>query len=879
MPTTKIIEHKTVLILFFLILTLSGYTQTIQVKAGNDLNLTCLDEAQLHARVINWHGRQYWHYGIKSICFADKNTLFAVGGEWDQGLILKSSDGGHNWTEQTKPPAYNFVNKIFFINHDTGFIVGGRMENLIMKTTNGGISWIPYYFGYYSALNSVYFANDSVGFAVGSNLFMKTTNCGATWEKVTMPPFYYADIFFTDKFNGFAVGNGLQLTDESAKMVRTNDGGVTWNEVNLDFNYKLTSINAVNNTVYVTTLHGMVLISHDYFKTWEIVNTGSICNLNSIAFRDSKHGITVGSKGAILTTDNGGYKWKQEFSDYISKNDGPTDYTNGEGTFSDVVFIDDSIGLAAGIPQSNLDSSTFVEQTPLPKHLFYQWTPSDFLSSTSIPDPLVSPNQSIEYIVSVTDSADCFATDTLRINVRIPFVWAGQDSTLLTTQPYELAGIAEVGRWQTVNMENYGQFNQVKFFSKDTGYAITNGNLVKTVDGGKTFQNLCKHHHLPLSCFHFLNEKTGFVAGTTGMVLKTFDGGDSWIKIPVPTEKAFESIFFVDSLVGFCSGWDGTIVKTTDGGLTWSIYTLPDAEDLLKIYFVDKQHGFVVGHIWDHKYAFTTDGGNSWQKSEYAPYCNFYTDIFFVDDSVGYILGSIKGPLIIQKTTDGGKTWEERKFIWINDVLTTYSTIFFTDRYNGYVGDQYGEIIRTWDGGKTFYVIEKMQTYINDLCFLNPNEGFMASSALRNFHAPPDINYKWIPEKKLSDPESIHTYVVPDEPTLYNFIVSRENSCAVYDDVYIGLQGYGIDLERENSCPYTVNPNPVTDILYITSGKSPGIKYSVKIYAANGMIMLEDAEKYENMKVYPINPTFNPGLYYVVIADKEGMYTKKIIIK
>ncbi len=879
MVTFKIIGLKTIIVQLFLILALSGYGQSIQVNAGNDLNLTCFDEAQLNARVINWHGRQHWHYGIKSICFADKNTLFAVGGEWDQGLILKSVDGGHNWAEQAKPPAYNFVNKIFFINHDTGFIVGGRMENLIMKTTDGGMTWEFYYFGYYSELNSVCFANDSVGFAVGTNLFMKTTDCGVTWKAVTMPPIYYADIFFTDKFNGFAVGYGLLHPDESAKMVRTNDGGVTWSEVNLDFNYKLTSINAINNTVYVTTLQGMVLISHNNFDTWEIVNTGSLCDLNSIVFRDSKHGIAVGAKGVILTTEDEGYTWKKEYSDYFSSNYKPTDYTNGEGTFSDVVFIDDSIGLASGMPQGNLDSSTFVEQTPLPKQLYYQWTPPNFLSNSSISNPLVNPNQSIEYILSVTDSVDYFATDTLRIDERIPFVWAGQDTTLLTSQPYELTGIAEVGRWQTVNMDNYGQFYQVQFFSKDTGYAITNGNLVKTVDGGKTFRNLITEHHLTLSSFCFLNEKTGFVAGSTGMVFKTFDGGDSWIKIPVQTEESFESIYFIDSLVGYCSGWDGTIVKTLDGGISWSIYTLPDAEDLLKIYFVDKEHGFVVGHIWDHKYAFTTDGGNSWQKSEYAPSCNFFTDIFFVDDSVGYILGSVAGPLTILKTSDGGKTWEERKFIWINDVTTTYNTIFFTDRYNGYVGDQYGEVIRTWDGGKTFYVIEKMQTYINDLYFLNSNEGFMASTAFRNFHAPPGITYKWTPDKNLIDPENMHTFVVPEEPTLYNFIVSRENSCAVYDDVYISLKGYGVDLEDEKPNLYSINPNPVTDILYISSSKKPQIKYSVKIYAANGMLMFEDEETYTNNREYTVKSKFNPGLYYVVIADKEGIYTQKIIIK
>ena len=878
---TGIINFKILILLFFILTSLTGVSQSIDLNAGNDLNLTCLDEAQLNAHVINWRKKQSWEHGIKSVCSADKNTLFAVGGEWDQGMILKSIDGGHSWVELSAPPAYNFINKVFFLNSDTGFIVGGRMENLIMKTLDGGFSWSPYFFGYYNALNSVCFANDSVGFAVGPDVFMKTTDCGTNWLQLTMPHHHFSDISFMDSLTGFAVGYGMYLTDEAGKMMKTSDGGETWNEVNLNFNFKLTSVTTAGNTVYVTSSHGMVLVSHNKFDTWEIMQTGTLADLNHIAFRDSKHGIAVGSKGTILTTENGGVNWRKEYTDYNSPQYAQPEYTDGEGSFTDIVFIDDSIGLAAGVPlgDGTLDSGSFVLQIPLPENLSFQWLPTDYLSDPHIPDPLVSAMQTTDYTVSVSGSDQLIASDQLTVNIREPYVWAGQDTILASSKPYELLGVAEIGCWQTTNREIFGKFDQVQFFNVDTGIAIHQGDLIKTTDGGSTFRTLATHHHLMFSHFHFLNNNTGFAAGAAGLVMKTNDGGETWTDISVETDEHFEGIFFTDSLSGYCCGNDGTIVKTIDGGSSWSTIIIPEAETLNEIYFVSPNRGFVVGNIFNHKYAFTTDGGSSWVKSEYVLQSDIYTDIFFVDDSVGYILGAEQGPLIIQKTTDGGITWEKRLFVRYDIQSTTYSTLFFTDRYNGYIGDYYGEIIRTWDGGKTWYITEKIPAWIYDLYFINANEGYMGAGVLRHFHAPSDITFKWTPEENMSNADSSHTFVVPTQPTTYNFTVSREGGCAVSDDIFINLEDYGVDVKSNNKALYLIYPNPVSDKLYISSKKEFQPGYIVKIYNATGAVLFEDVKRSGNDREYSIKSKFEPGLYFIAVTDSDGTYMQKVIVQ
>jgi photosystem II stability/assembly factor-like uncharacterized protein len=65
---------------------------------------------------------------LQSIYFSDKNTGFMVG----YGSILKTSDGGTNWTVQSD---INGGNSVFFTDNNTGYIVGYG----ILKTLNGGL--------------------------------------------------------------------------------------------------------------------------------------------------------------------------------------------------------------------------------------------------------------------------------------------------------------------------------------------------------------------------------------------------------------------------------------------------------------------------------------------------------------------------------------------------------------------------------------------------------------------------------------------------------------------------------------------------------------------------------------------------------------------
>lgn len=101
------------------------------------------------------------------------------------GRVYRSIDFGINWDSIGYiPEHYNAIYSIRFTNINTGWCGGGGVEQgRLFKTTNSGYTWvrqlnltIPGYIG------DIYFHNDSIGWATGSNgMVLYTTNGGISY--------------------------------------------------------------------------------------------------------------------------------------------------------------------------------------------------------------------------------------------------------------------------------------------------------------------------------------------------------------------------------------------------------------------------------------------------------------------------------------------------------------------------------------------------------------------------------------------------------------------------------------------------------------------------------------------------------------------------
>ena len=118
---------------------------------------------------------------IYSIKFVDANTGWLVGVESSPswvGLIMKTTDGGFTWTQQTNH-CFNEIYDVWFADANTGWVTSDGPQ--LQKTTNGGINWNVQTISSTSFLNSVQFVDANTGWCVGEmGQIFYTNNGGGT---------------------------------------------------------------------------------------------------------------------------------------------------------------------------------------------------------------------------------------------------------------------------------------------------------------------------------------------------------------------------------------------------------------------------------------------------------------------------------------------------------------------------------------------------------------------------------------------------------------------------------------------------------------------------------------------------------------------------
>ena len=113
------------------------------------------------------------------------------------------------------------------------------------------------------------------------------------------------------------------------------------------------------------------------------------------------------------------------------------------------------------------------------------------------------------------------------------------------------------------------------FINNDTGFVATSSGLFEsTIDGGQNWKSLGTFSSIACAAnsynqIQFLNKNEGFYGGPSG-VLKTTDGGQTWNNILPGTSGSVNVIKFFDSQSGYYKS-STTIYHTTDSGQTWDI--------------------------------------------------------------------------------------------------------------------------------------------------------------------------------------------------------------------------------------------------------------------------------------------------------------------
>lgn len=130
-----------------------------------------------------------------------------------QNTIVHTTDGGQNWNEQNQISELESfeVSDITFLNDTIGFAIGNyHEEGIILKSENGGKNWQTIYNLPQQTLQALFFLTKETGWITGSNgNIIHTTDGGESWSSQQPPSSEEIyGVHFTKNRHGWLVDSG-----------------------------------------------------------------------------------------------------------------------------------------------------------------------------------------------------------------------------------------------------------------------------------------------------------------------------------------------------------------------------------------------------------------------------------------------------------------------------------------------------------------------------------------------------------------------------------------------------------------------------------------------------------------------------------------------
>lgn len=650
--------------------------------------------------------------GLLASDFVNTTTGWAVG---YSGYILKTSNGGISWVTQTCGLQFDHLVSVDFVSANTGWIVG--TSGSILTTGDGGSHWNAQTSGTTNALQAVHFVDGSTGWAAGgAGTLLKTTNGGTNWVAQTSGiTTSLQSVSFVDANTGWVVG-------QSGKILKTTNGGTNW----------VAQTSGESAFLYSVS-------SADASTVWT-VGYNSSADLPVIVSTITPPATPTGLSYATSTATLGvGVAMAND----VPMVTGIVGHYSVSPALPDGVVLEPMTGIVSGTPMTVSSQTTYTVSA----------VNSSGAATTQLNFAVVAAPEGLSYTSSISVDVNSqnltykpAVTGTIThysVNPPLPAGmvldsntgWiSGTPTTAAAQTIYTVTGSNAAGSISTdititvyplpstllLTTQTSGTTNtlySVYFVDANTGWVVGDvATILKTTNGGGNWVAQPVDMPVPrtLTSVYFVNASTGWAVGVGATILKTSDGGANWMNQSITGSSTyFKSVSFADANTGWVVGLGGVILKTTDGGANWIAQSSGTSTNINAVDFVDANHGWAAGAPNNGVILQTSNGGVNWGGHS-SGQANPLLGIDFVDTLTGWAVGSK-----ILKTTNGGANW-------ISQNNYVGNSIHFADVNNGWVAGDGGTIIKTANGGIGWtYQFFSGANNLNSVYFVNASQGWV----------------------------------------------------------------------------------------------------------------------------------------------------------
>ncbi|MBZ5636016.1 MAG: hypothetical protein LAO55_23050 [Acidobacteriia bacterium] len=292
----------------------------------------------------------------------------------------------------------------------------------------------------------------------------------------------------------------------------------------------------------------------------------------------------------------------------------------------------------------------------------------------------------------------------------------GQDHKAVGT-PYALTW----SEGKCLGCKNAAWLGEIQFVSRSEVWGVgkkpvlneVNTIVVHSTDTGRTWREVPQSQQYTdpdgRLAFSFLDAARGWISRRDPdtrepEMISTRDGRQHWQSV---SQQFLQSMQFVDDSHGYGTVAEG-FFRTNDGGRSWVETKIPYIRFIHRMVFLTPDNGWIAGIDGKDLLVFrTVNGGRDWEQSRTTPpqQPELVRDLFFFDQQRGWLTtwNHNDEGTSLYSTVDGGKNWTPDTDLSFQGKGNQANVVRFTSRERGFVffleGKGQSRLAYTTDGG------------------------------------------------------------------------------------------------------------------------------------------------------------------------------------